>query len=247
MLTSAPALLNIHFQVGSLILADAVPSSMVFTDKDLSPYDLRLCACRSIVNAVNLALQTGSSDTGLPSVLLLDPYPDHMANALIRTGSSLFQLYNTQMVTHEQLKHMFSVVIAGLEILAEISHTASAGSSILKQKFLESGIGQVGALQNDAFYHSVFSVTSAVDRDLFDAGVVKELEQQASDPSLVDKTVEQNESNIYMSSFLFEDIQPNELDFISHDWTFDVRILQYTPLIFTECHQDCFGELKAIS
>ena len=203
---------------------------------DLSPYDLRVCACRCIVNAVNLALQTGSSDTGLPSVLLLDPYPDHMANALIRTGSSLFQLYNTQMLTYENLNNMFSVVIAGLEVLAEVSYTASAATPLLKQKFVESGVGQIDAFQSDAFYHSAFSVTSPVDRQLFDADVVRELEEQATNPSLLDKTVEQNESNVFLSSLFSQEIQPTELDFLSHDWTFDVRILYCTSLVFAKCH-----------
>lgn len=225
-LTLASALLNIHFQVGTLILADAIPSSVVFTDNDLSPYDLRLCACRSIVNAVNLALHAGSIETGLPSVLLLDPYPDLMVSALIPTGSSLFQLYNMQMLTHETLKRMFPMVIAGLDILAEISYIASAGASLLKQKFVETGLGKIDESQNDALYHAVFSLTSFVNRDLFDAGVVQELEQQAANPSLVDKTVEQNESNIFLPSLFMEEIQPNELDFLSNDWAFDVSLLR---------------------
>lgn len=227
MLIRALALLNIHFQVGSLILADTVPSSVVYTDKDLSPYDLRLCACRSIVNAVNLALHTGSSETSYPSVLLLDPYPDHMANALIRTGSSLFQLFNTQVLSFENFKQMYSVAISGLEILAEVSGTASVAAPVLRQRLAESRIRQIGTFETDTL-PAAFSISLPVNGELFDTDLVKELEQQAADPSLVDKTVEQNEMNTSMTSLLCGEIQPGEVDFLSHDWTLEVRIYHCT-------------------
>lgn len=211
------ALLNIHFQVGSLILADALPWQVNFTDNDLKPYDLRHCACLRIVNAVNTALQTDCSKEGTTSILLLDPYPEQMVNALIRTGTSLFSLFAADKISYMILKRMFSVVISALDILAEISSNASTAIPLLRQKFHEAGIGQVVASPQDTIHQAAFRADS-----LFDAGLVEELEQQANDPSLVSKTVERNENNIFMSSFLSEEIQPTEFDFLSQNWEFDV-------------------------
>ena len=216
MLTFGPALVNIHFQVGSLILADSLPWPVDLTDNDLKRYDLRLCACLRIVNSVDNALHTDLSENGGTSILLLDPYPDQMVNALIRTGSSLLQLSTTDKISHKNFRRMFSVVLAALEILAEISHKAFTAVPLLKQKFLESGIGQATSDPQEIIHTAEFSAES-----LLDAGLVEELEQQAINPSLVSRTVERNENNVFMSSFLSEDIQPTAFDYLSHNWDFE--------------------------
>lgn len=241
MLTKETALLKIHFQMGTLILADSCPESVAFTDVDSNPYSLRLCACRNIVNAVSLAMRTGFSQDeglGLPSILLLDPYPDYMTGALARTGSSLFQLHAKQQISAQSVISMFSTVIAALEILSEISHLAVEAIPLLRQKFSESGIGQVSNRQNDVFYQAALSVASPVDENLFDSGLVAELEEQASNPGLVEKTVIQTESNMLLSSFLTDDIGLVDLDFLSQEWTLDVS----TPVVPYERALANFGD-----
>ncbi|KAJ9612974.1 hypothetical protein H2200_002915 [Cladophialophora chaetospira] len=217
-------LLNIHFQMATLILADSTPEAVVFTDADSNPYSLRLCSCRNIVNAVSLAMRTDVTShdaTRLPSLLLLDPYPDYMTGALARTGSSLFQLYAKQEISAHSVTSMFSTVIAALKILSEISHLAVEAIPVLQQKFSESGAGLMSDSQNDNFYQAAFSVASPVDENLLNAGIVAELEQQASNPALVDDTVVHNESNMLLSNFLTDDLGFVDFDFLSREWTLD--------------------------
>ncbi|KIW95583.1 uncharacterized protein Z519_04168 [Cladophialophora bantiana CBS 173.52] len=217
-------LLNIHFQVGNLILVDALPSTFVFIDQNTTPYDLRLCACRSIIIALNLALQTrylGTDNVVRPNILLLDPYPDLMTNAIIRTGSSIFTLYNMQKLTTESALTMFAVVISALEVLAEISYTASAAIPLLKQRFEGSGIDRNAIFNNDVLHQAAASVSAAVDKDLFDADVLRQLEQQATDQSWIDRVVQQSEESPAPLQ-LPEEMEPIDLELFSRDWTFDV-------------------------
>ena len=112
-----------------------------------------------------------------------------MANAMIRTGSSLFILYEMQKLTLESMTAMFAVVIAALEVLANISHTASQAIPLLKQKFVTSGIDQTATFRDDALHKAAVSVIAPMDPEFIDAEVFRELEKQAADPFLVDQTV----------------------------------------------------------
>ena len=226
LLTEVPASLNIHFQVAGLILADALPSAFVFIDQNLSPYDLRLCACRSIINTLNLALQTkslGTSDSLALNILLLDPYPDLMTNHIICTGSSLFILYTMQKLTQENVIAMFAVVIAALEVLAEISHTASEAIPLLKQKFAVPGIDLTAAFQNDALQPAAFSMSTPEKQGLFDAEAVRQLEQQATDAFLVDQFLEGSENGPRSDQSPIE-LDSCDLDSLSQDWVFGVCV-----------------------
>ncbi len=84
---------------------------------------------------------------------------------------------------------MFAVVIAALEILANISHTASEAIPLLKRKCVASGIDQIVAFQDNALHDAAVSVTAPIDPGIFDPEVVRELEEQAADPLLIDRTV----------------------------------------------------------
>jgi hypothetical protein len=206
---TVPALLNIHFEVGNLILADALPSTFVFIDQNFSPYDLRLCACRSIINALNLALQTNSPRSNDPpgfNILLLDPHPDLMTNAIIRAGSSLFILYEIQKLTRENVTTMFSVVITALETLAKISHTAAEAIPLLQKKYA-TFIDRAMAISDATPHLNAFSV-AAIDPGSFDSEVVQCLERQATDSSFLDLVVEQFENGQGSPSF------PDELALI---------------------------------
>ena len=223
LLTELAALSAIHFQVGNLILVDALPSKFVFIDQSFSPYDLRLCACRSIVNALNLALQTPYSKTnGWPGshTLLLDPHPDHMTNAMIRTGSSLCILYTMQKLTQENVNAMFAVVIAALKVLSEVSHIASEAIPLLEQKLAQSGIHQAACLGDDTARHASISKPSLVD---FDAEAVRELEQLAQDPFLVDLLVAGSDDSSG-SDYLQYEMEPSDLDILLPDWISEVCV-----------------------
>ena len=226
LLTEVQASLNIHFQVASLILADALPPAFVFIDHNLSPYDLRLCACRSIINTLSLALQTtalGANDSPTLNILLLDPYPDLMTNHIICTGSSLFTLYTMQKLTQENVTAMFAVVIAALEVLAEISHTASEAIPLLKQKFAGSGIDHTADFQNNELHHAAVSMSTPEEQGLFDAEAVRQLEQQATDAFLVDQFLKGSENGL-RSDQLPNELDSCDLDSLSQDWVFGVCV-----------------------
>ena len=238
------ALLQIHFQVGNLILADTLPSTFVFIDENLNPYDLRLCATRAIIIAVNLALQTsivGTVGSTMMNVLVLDPYPDILTNAIVRTGSSLFLLYNAQKLTTENVMTMFPVVISGLKVLADLSHTASEAIPLLQQKFAASGIDQAAFLKNDVLHQAAVSVAAPLDQEVFEAEVLRELEHQAATTTLkVNNTGESDASP--RTDQEFDPFDQFDLDFFSQDWTFDVSAKNLGAVESnTDQCQDCFA------
>lgn len=217
LLTQVAALLNIHFEVGNLILADALPSTFVFIDQNFSPYDLRLCACRSIINALNLALQTNSPGSNDPpgfNILLLDPHPDLMTNAIIRAGSSLFILYEIQKLTQENVTTMFAVVIAALETLAKISHTAAEALPLLQKKYA-AFMDRAMAVSDATPHLNAFSVAT-VDPESFDVEAAEHVEWQATGLSFLDLVVEQYEDGQGSPSFPAE-LAPAELESLSLD------------------------------
>ncbi len=229
------ALLQIHFQVGNLILADTLPSTFVFIDENLNPYDLRLCACRTIIIALNLALQTtipGANGSGMLNILLLDPYPDLLTNAIIRTGSSLFLLYKAQKLTPENVITMFSVVIAALEVLSNISHIASEAIPLLQQRLSASGIDQTTAFKHDVIHHAAVSVAAPLDHELFETEVIRELEHYAGNTLLSEQAVEQAGDDIGLDQCT-DDFEQFDLDFVSQNWSFDVRLLE--TVLSTRC------------
>lgn len=233
------ALLQIHFQVASLILADILPSNFVFIDENLNPYDLRLCATRAIIIAVNLALQTSIVDTDgstTMNVLVLDPYPDLLTNAIVRTGSSLFLLYKAQKLTTENVMTMFPVVISGLKVLADLSYTASEAIPLLQQKFATSGIDQAAFLRNDVLHQAALSVAAPVDRDVFDAVVLRELEQQAATSTLKGNDRGEGDTSPRSDQEL-DPFDQFDLDFL----TFDVSAKKFSAVESnTDQRQDCF-------
>ena len=218
------ALLQIHFQVGNLILADTLPSTFVFIDENLNPYDLRLCATRAIIIALNLALQTsilGTDGSTIMNVLVLDPYPDLLTNAIVRTGSSLFILCSAQKLTTENMMTMFPVVISALKVLANLSHTASEAIPLLQQKFATSGIDQTTLFKNDVLHQAAVSVAAPLDHKLFDAEVLRELEQQAANSISSENNTGESDNASKISQYV-DAFDRFDLDFLSQDWTFDV-------------------------
>lgn len=197
---------------------DTLPSTFVFIDQTLNPYDLRLCACRNIINALNLAFQTNSPNSNHPpgfNILLLDPYPDLLTNAIIRTASSLLLLYEMQKLCQENAATMFSVVIAALETLAKISHTAAEAIPLLKQKstttFIEQTMGSTTATPR----LEDFSL-AAIDPDVFDTELINDLEQPATSPFFRDSSHEQFDDGQDSPSFP-DELAPDELESLSLD------------------------------
>lgn len=199
----------------------------MFIDHYLTPYDLRLFSCRGIVNALHLALQTrygGVVGTDLPNILLLDPYPDLITNAIIRTGSSLLVLYATQKLSAESMVAMFQVVLAALEVLANISYIAAEAIPLLKERFESAGVDRDASFKEDALHEAAVSVTAPLDQGLFDAEVLRQFEQYGTDPFLVDRIVEQSDDHVSLVPLPTDESDHFGLEALSHDWTFDVSV-----------------------
>ncbi|KIV93137.1 hypothetical protein PV10_04375 [Exophiala mesophila] len=213
--------LIIHFEVGNLILTDALPPTFSFIDHNFSPYDLRLCACRSIINALIQALRTDDPKSKNPrgfNILLLDPYPDLITNAIIRTGSALIVLYEMQKLCEDNLSTMFSVVIVALETLAKISHTASEAIPLLRQKYSRTSIGQSKSTIDPSHHLNAFSLAS-IDSGLVDGD---SLQQNADDTP--GAAIVNSYSDAPGRSSFPDELTPRELDSLSQDVDLEGRV-----------------------
>jgi hypothetical protein len=137
-----------------------------------------------------------------------------MTNAITRAGSSLFILYERQKLTQENVTTMFSVVIAALETLAKISHTAAEAIPLLEKKYA-AFIDRPMAISDVTPHLKAFSV-AAVDPEGFDSEVVQDLERQATNLSFVELVVEKFENGQDSPSFP-DELAPDELESLSLD------------------------------
>lgn len=227
LLRESAAHLIIHFEVGNLILTDALPPTFSFIDHNFSPYDLRLCACRSIINALIQALRTDDPKSKNPlglNILLLDPYPDLITNAIIRTGSALIVLYEMQKLCEENVSTMFSVVIAALETLAKISHTASEAIPLLKQKYSTSSIGQSKKAIDPTHHLTAFSLAS-IDPGFAGAEDIRDLPHQDADDFPATAMIDPYTGARDWSSFP-DELAPDELNSLSQDVGLEGTVLR---------------------
>ena len=223
-------LLNIHLQLGSLILTDIMPdTTTVMVDGGV--FDLRngrLCACRNVVNAVKLALHSEAFHSGLgsnPCILLSDPHPEQMIHVLSRTGSCLLELFKTGTLKQEIFKPMFLVILTALDIVSELSYLAEQACQQLKQFVKDLGIEAITTCRKDTFGCEAFAA-HALDHKLFEKDIIVELEKQTDNSVSIKNTVEQSEKDIFTPSLLDAWIRPIEWDFLSQDWSYNVRLTE---------------------
>jgi hypothetical protein len=148
------------------------------------------------------------------SILLLDPHPDLMTNAITRAGSSLFILYERQKLTQENVTAMYNVVIAALETLAKISHIAAEAIPLLQKKYA-AFIDRAMTTSEVTPQLNAFSV-AVFDSDGADFDGFQSFEKQSSSLSFVDFTVEQFENGQDSSSFP-DKLAPIELESLAAD------------------------------
>lgn len=160
-------------------------------------------------------------NVSVPNILLLDPYPDLMTNAIVRTGSSLFILHTMQKVTSENVLEMFEVVITALEVLAKISNIALEAIPLLKEKLATSGLSHNAGCNIALFSPAVIGETASVGQSSIqsdDSGVYA---QQLNDCSAVEQFPNISDSGIGSDQSLNE-IRLFEVDSLSQEWTFEV-------------------------
>lgn len=194
------------------------------TFAELKSTDYRLSSTRAIVNLINLVLQTDDQmDDLLPktSILLKDPYPEHVSNGLSRAASSLLRLYKHKSLNGNTVEAMSAAVFTGLEILTQVSYSASNSLGDLR--------GQYDAVQlkykSRQRLPSACSIPSPIVPESFQDEIVNGLENQAiADPALVNKSIERHEKleDMSMSMYIPDDI-PWMMDALSgQEWAFNV-------------------------
>ena len=120
-------LLLIHYNLGSLILADIIGALKIVPEPLADPTSIRLQACNAIVNTLTLTMSYDkySDETPCRSRLLHDPTPELMVEVLSRAGKAILLMFHTQKTQALTAQIMLCVIVDALNILSSISKTAS--------------------------------------------------------------------------------------------------------------------------
>ena len=131
---TSTVLLVLHYNLGSLIIADTLDTVESPPECLQSPSFSRLHACQAIVNALSLSLNSdrySSHETSSHGhMLLMDPSPELMTEVLLRTGNALLHLHEIQQLTGHAVQAMFSVVLSALSILGRVSRNAGLARTV---------------------------------------------------------------------------------------------------------------------
>lgn len=222
-------ILSFHFHLGILILVDTLDYHKGLIDVCSETIDVdlfRLSSSRAIVNLVNLMLSQAdpfsSDDTS--SIILKDPYPEHTRNGLSRAAYSILRLYNSGILSKNVAEVMSSSLIAGLEVLKQISFTAadtvaelylaySNSNLVLRRR--QSGISTILTTVPSTFGPSLTP-------ELFEEETFKHLDLAKEDPLLVSKTIGRHESDQVENTLAWFDLDSVDIDLVTQDWSFEV-------------------------
>lgn len=156
------------------------------------------------------------------NVLLLDPHPELMVNAIVRTGCSVFVLHEAHKLTVENTIRMFSTVISALEVLANICHTAVEAIPLLQNKMTASGINLQQTSPNDILDHAMVSMTGVGDYDLFRSENALDLNTHADFHDPLERSA--CDIDVTMGT-VDDDIGPPSSYSTLPNWEFDVNVL----------------------
>jgi hypothetical protein len=199
-------------------------------------YDLQLTSKRAIVNLMKLTLchDIGDDRSFEGNIVLLDPYPEHIAQSLDCVGLSLVGLCKGNFLSSPAVETMSSIVFAGLSILEQVSYSARTILSSPRQLYDAEGFRKSHDIQrrpwqalSKAPSTTQSPPSSANNPDIFEAGLVQELGIQVdADPSLVNATIERCERSLDQQNFelsaMQDDAQWPNFDFLLQQWEFAV-------------------------
>ena len=228
LLTASTVWLALHFHLGVLILADV----LVVGSATLSPQhaavlaEHRLSSTRSVVNIANLVRQYDSSNLGISSLLLRDPYPEHASNCFSRAARSIVNLVGCRVITPPVATVMASALFHGLDTIRHISWSANDSLPALIGLFRDRGI--TVSSPDLASLHTTSSVNAtaaildaAVTPEMLESETLKELGVQAvADPSLVTKTIERHEVAEFNMDFGLDYLHWIDFTAVMGDWEF---------------------------
>lgn len=185
-----------------------------------------MSSTRAIVNLVNLTLQADGHirDTS-SSILLRDPYPEHVSNGLSRAAHSILYLFNSRLLTARMAETMASALFTGLQILSQISYSAADAVPTLLALYRDAKLTVMTSESQQSIQlplATALAPDTPVTLETFENGTLIELGHQASaDPSLVNKTIERHEAEI-RTEFMLDDLQWTDFNSVSQDWAFEV-------------------------
>jgi hypothetical protein len=213
---------------GVLILADTLAAEDIpaTVDPRFNMTDRRLFSARAIVNIINLTSQIDLHNNISSSILLRDPYPEHISNGLSRTAYSILCLYNLKVLLLETAEIMASVIFSALEILTQVSYSAADSLSVLQSLYIDAKLNFKSgpSASTSRLVLSPTALTSSpITSETFKDEVVQELGQQAiTDPSLVNKTIEQYEVQDISPDLMLDDLPWVDFSQVGQGWTFEV-------------------------
>lgn len=221
-------ILAFHFHLGVLILIDFLDeqAETTATSTCLDAITCRLTSARAIFNLANLVFLQGSTDVedDTASIILKDPYPEHTRNGLARAAYSVLHLYKYMLLTKQTAENMASPMFGVLEILTQVSYTASESLHNLHRAYTEAGLILAPRLTDLARHLAAAPprLNAAVTTETFAEETVNQLDLARDDPLLVDKSIERHEVNELFHDFEFCDLEGIDLTSVMHEWTFEV-------------------------
>lgn len=215
----------IHYHLGTLALADFLDTLPHVPEPLKNPLFSRLLACTTIVNTLNMALnydRFSGDESPHGSVLLLDPTPITVLEALSRTNKAVFTLFGAGKVDLHTVRMMTSVVGTALTILSKILVTASYALTWLRQRCDENNIKLVLDTHHtvDPDSKEQYDLLARCDGDYVDEFLQEmKMIEVDSGQSLVDSTVARY-SNSLANNPGTSSIPPPEHCPQSTDWAF---------------------------
>lgn len=212
----------------------------------------RLSSARAVVNLVNLILQTDTCNNTPSSLFLRDPYPEHTGNALFRAANSILSLYNLKLLPQRATERMATVLFSGLHILSQVSRDAAINLSELVGAYSASKLNYKNDFQSTTSArlvpkHTAMHVDTRITAEHFEDEVVKELGKQAIvDPSLLNMTIEREETQYNYADSTMEELQWIDFSSMWQNWIFEVCTAHDVSFLCTftnEVTQDCFASL----
>lgn len=166
-----------------------------------NPLLSRLYACKVIVNTLSLGLQADRhslNPSSYQSRFLLEPVPEIQVEALSLACQAIFLLHKTKELSTSNAKVMLSVILTVLDILSQISVTASFVVTSLQELSTKNGID----MSHEDTHVSQRPVTdpeppldvSLCDRQFMD-GFSQEMNIQVhADGSMIDRLIQKYET-----------------------------------------------------
>ncbi|RVX65789.1 hypothetical protein B0A52_10320 [Exophiala mesophila] len=230
-----------HYHLGSLTLANIMEDAPTTPICLKNPVLSRLYACKAIVNALSLGLQADrhSLNPGsYPSRLLLEPVPEIQVEALSLACSAIFLLHRSKELSTANAKVMLSVISTALNILSQISITASFVMTSVHEQSSKHGIN-MSHEDSTMGQQVVANVDSRVNLSMLDRHSLDDFSQEMevqiyNDNSMIDRMIHKYEDENGLQGPTDVDPQDESMYFMPGEATSTVSKSRFVfpPIMF---------------